>query len=139
MVEGATHEDLKASFQEHLEETEEHLARLEQIGSILGIALTGMTCKAMRGLVEEEAEWMNEDATPAVRDAGLICAAQRVEHYEIASYGTAKCLAETLGHDDIAAILDETLSEEKGADQKLSELAEATVNAEAMETPPPGS
>ena len=93
--------------------------------------MTGHKCKAMEGLVEEGAELISEDADESVRDAGLIGAAQRVEHYEIAGYGTARALAMRLGHEDIADLLSETLEEEKETDAKLTELAESAVNAEA--------
>jgi ferritin-like metal-binding protein YciE len=138
MAKAATHEDLKAGFEEHLEQTKEHVARLERAAKLLDIKLTGHTCKAMQGLVEEGAEMIHEDADSAVRDAGLIGAAQRVEHYEIAGYGTARCLAETLGHDEVAEILEETLEEEKDTDKKLTELAESAINIEAAESPAAG-
>ncbi len=131
MAKAATNEELKAGFEEHLEQTREHVERLDKIGEQLGKKLTGVKCKAMEGLVEEGAGMIDEDAEDSVRDAGLIGAAQRVEHYEIAGYGTARALAEHLGHDDIAEILSETLEEEKETDEKLTELAETAVNAEA--------
>jgi len=131
MAKAATNPDLKAGFEEHLEQTKGHVERLSQIAETLGIKLAGHKCKAMEGLVEEGAELIGEDAEDSVRDAGLIGAAQRVEHYEMAGYGTAKALALKLGHDDVAGILDETLQEEKETDEKLTELAESAVNAEA--------
>ncbi len=133
MAKAATNEDLKAGFEEHLEQTKEHVARLEKIGKILDVALSGHTCQAMKGLVTEGAELIEEDADPSVKDAGLIGAAQRVEHYEMAGYGTARCLAETLGHADVAELLEQTLEEERETDEKLTELAESTINAEAAE------
>ena len=138
MAKAATHEELKAGFEEHLEQTKGHVDRLEKIAEILDIKLGGHTCKAMKGLIEEGSEMIEEDAEDAVRDAGLIGAAQRVEHYEIAGYGTARCLAETLGHNDVAKILEETLEEEKETDQKLTDLAESAINAEASESPSAG-
>lgn len=138
MAKAATNEELKAGFEEHLEQTKEHVARLEEIGKLLDIKLTGHTCKAMKGLIEEGSELIEEDAEDAVRDAGLIGAAQRVEHYEIAGYGTAASIAKTLGHDDVAEILNETLEEEKETDEKLTTLAESSVNAEAAEAPSAG-
>jgi ferritin-like metal-binding protein YciE len=138
MAKAATHEDLKAGFEEHLEQTKGHVERLDEIGEILGLKLTGHTCKAMKGLIAEGGDLIEEDAEPSVRDAGLIGAAQRVEHYEIAGYGTARCLAETLGHDDVAKLLESTLEEEKDTDQKLTELAESAINAEAAESPSAG-
>jgi ferritin-like metal-binding protein YciE len=133
MAKAATNDDLKAGFEEHLEQTKGHVSRLEEIAKILDMKLTGHACKAMKGLIEEGSELIEEDAEDAVRDAGLIGAAQRVEHYEIAGYGTARCLAETLGHDDVAKLLEETLEEEKETDEKLTELAESAINAEAAE------
>ncbi len=138
MAKAATNEDLKSGFEEHLEQTKGHVSRLEEIAKMLDIKLAGHTCKAMKGLIEEGGEMIEEDAEDTVRDAGLIGAAQRVEHYEIAGYGTARCLAETLGHDDVAKILEETLDEEKETDEKLTELAESAINAEASERPSKG-
>ncbi len=131
MARAATNADLKAGFEEHLEQTKGHVERLDQIGEQLGLKLTGHKCKAMEGLIEEGAELIGEDAEDSVRDAGLIGAAQRVEHYEMAGYGTARALAQKLGHDDVADILGETLEEERATDAKLTELAESAVNAEA--------
>ena len=138
MAKAATHEDLKAGFEEHLEQTKTHVERLEEIGEMLEMKLTGHTCEAMKGLVKEGSELISEDAEDAVRDAGLIGAAQRVEHYEIAAYGTARALAKCLGHDEAAEILGETLEEEKETDAKLTELAESAINAEAAESPEAG-
>lgn len=131
MAQAAENEDLRAAFEEHLEQTKTHVERLEEAGEILGKKLTGHTCKAMKGLIEEGADLIAEDAEPHVKDAGLIGAAQRVEHYEIAGYGTARTLAEQLGQDDIAELLEETLEEEKETDERLTELAESNINAEA--------
>jgi len=130
MAKAATNEDLKAGFEEHLEQTKGHVERLEQIAENLGIKLGGQRCKAMEGLIEEGAELISEDAEDGIRDAGLIGAAQRVEHYEIAGYGTARSLAEHLGHEDVAEILAQTLEEEKETDAKLTELAETAITAE---------
>ena len=131
MAKAADHEDLRAAFEEHLEQTEGQVDRLDQISELLGKKLTGHTCKAMKGLIEEGSDLISEDAHPAVKDAGLIGAAQRVEHYEIAGYGTARTLAEHLGHDEIVELLDETLAEEKETDVKLTELAESSINVDA--------
>src|SRR5580765_5252566 len=109
MAKAATNEELKAGFEEHLEQTQGHVERLKQIGEQLDKPLTGHKCKAMEGLVEEGAELIHEDADDSVRDAGLIGAAQRVEHYEIAGYGTARALAQQLGLDEVAELLEETL------------------------------
>ena len=130
MAKAATNEELKAGFEEHLEQTKEHVVRLEQIAETLGKKLAGHKCKAMEGLVEEGSELTSEDAEDPIRDAGLIGAAQRVEHYEIAGYGTAISLARHLGHDDIADILEQTLDEEKETNEKLTELAETAITAE---------
>lgn len=131
MAKAATDQDLRSGFEEHLEQTKTHVERLEKISSELGQSLAGHKCKAMEGLVEEGADLIDEDAEDAVRDAGLIAAAQRVEHYEIAGYGTARAIALQLGHDEIADILEETLDEEKETDQRLTELAESKINEEA--------
>jgi len=133
MAKAASHEELKAAFEEHLEQTEGHVERLDEIAEMLGKKLTGHTCKAMKGLVEEGADLISEDAEANVRDAGLIGAAQRVEHYEIAGYGTARCLAEQLGHSEIADLLEQTLDEEKETDENLTELATSTINADAAD------
>jgi ferritin-like metal-binding protein YciE len=130
MAKAATNEELKAGFEQHLEQTKEHVARLEEIFEELDEKPSGKKCKAMAGLVEEGAETISEDADPAVKDALLIAAAQRVEHYEIAAYGTVKTFAELLGHEDAAKLLDETLQEEVETDEKLTQAAE-TINAEA--------
>ena len=131
MAKAATNADLQAGFEEHLEQTKGHVERLDKIAEQLGVKLTGHKCKAMEGLIEEGSELIEEDADDSVRDAGLIGAAQRVEHYEIAGYGTARALASRLGHKDIAKILTQTLEEEKETDAKLTDLAESTVNEEA--------
>ena len=138
MAKAATNEDLKAGFEEHLEETKGHVQRLEKIGKDLGLTLTGHKCKAMEGLVEEGSDMIHEDAEDTVRDAGLIGAAQRVEHYEMAGYGTARALATCLGHDEAAELLGVTLEEERATDLKLTELAESAINAEAAEAPQAG-
>jgi ferritin-like metal-binding protein YciE len=134
MAKAATHQELKAGFEEHLEETMNHVQRLEEIAEACGFKLGGHKCKAMEGLIEEGAELISEDAEDAVRDAGLIGAAQRVEHYEIAGYGTARALAAVLGYEEAVELLTETLDEEKATDAKLTELAENIVNADAAES-----
>ena len=131
MAKAAHSDDLRAAFEEHLEQTQTQVERLEEAGEILGKKLTGHTCKAMKGLIEEGSDLIDEDAEPTVKDAGLIGAAQRVEHYEIAGYGTARTLAQQLGQDEIAELLEETLDEEKETDEKLTELAESHINADA--------
>jgi ferritin-like metal-binding protein YciE len=133
MVKAATNESLKAGFEDHLEQTRNHVTRLEEAAKTFGCKLTGHRCKAMEGLIAEGGELISEDADDSVRDAGLIGAAQRVEHYEIAGYGTARALAECLGFGDVVRLLNETLDEERAADEKLTELAETTINVEAAE------
>jgi ferritin-like metal-binding protein YciE len=130
MAKAATNEDLKAGFEEHFEQTKGHANRLDEIAEILDKKLTGHKCKAMEGLVEEGSELISEDAEDAIRDAGLIGAARRVEHYEIAGYGTALSIARHLGHEDIADLLEETLEEESETEVKLTELAETALAAE---------
>lgn len=131
MAKAATSEELKAGFEQHLEETQAQVDRLEKVFELIEKSPRAKTCKAMEGLVEEASEIMAEDAEPAVLDAALIAAAQKVEHYEIASYGTLVTWAEQLGLDQAAELLSETLAEEKATDEKLSELAQVEVNQEA--------
>lgn len=129
MAKAASNDELRQGFEEHLEQTKGHVERLNEIAKKIDQKLSGHKCKAMEGLIEEGAELIDEDAEDAVRDAGLIGAAQRVEHYEIAGYGTAIAFAKRLGMDEIAQLLEETMNEEKETDQKLTELAETTVNS----------
>lgn len=133
MAKKASSSSLQQAFLSHLKETEGHVQRLEKIGKALGIKLSGKTCQAMKGLIEEGREVLEEDGEESVLDAALIGAAQRVEHYEMAAYGTARALAETLGHEDAARLLEETLEEEKTADEKLTSIAEDEVLAAAQE------
>src|SRR4051812_14555584 len=123
MAKAATSDELRSAFETHLEETETHVARLEKIGKQLGESLKGKKCKAMEGLIEEGKEKMEEDAEDSLLDLGLIGAAQKVEHYEIAGYGTARTLAEICGENGIAKILQETLDEEGETDKKLTDIA----------------
>jgi ferritin-like metal-binding protein YciE len=123
MAKAATDETLKAGFESHLEETEEHVSRLERALKALGESPRGKTCKAMKGLIEEGKETIEEKAVPDVKDAALIVAAQKIEHYEIAGYGSARTFAELLELDNVVKLLDETLNEEKAADEKLTEAA----------------
>jgi len=129
----ASSPDLKAAFEEHLGQTEGQVNRLEKIFKGLGEKPTGKTCKAMKGLVEEGKEIIEEDGDGSVLDAALIGAAQKVEHYEIASYGTARTFASMLGEDDAMELLQETLDEEAATDKKLTALAESLVNPEASQ------
>ena len=133
MAKKATNPELKEAFESHLEETRNHVERLEEIFSRLGKKPTGKTCKAMKGLIEEGSEMMQEDGPESVLDAGIISAAQKVEHYEISGYGTARTFASILGEDEAEDLLQETLDEEGAADEKLTEIAEGVVNEEAEE------
>ena len=130
MAKTAKSPDLKKGFELHFEQTKGQIARLEQIFDELGESPKGKKCHGMEGLLEEGKELMGEDAEPEVMDAGLISAAQRVEHYEIAAYGTVKTYAELLGMSKAAKLLDETLKEEKDTDQKLTGLA-GKINVQA--------
>jgi ferritin-like metal-binding protein YciE len=133
MAKAASSDELKAAFESHLEETQNQIQRLEQVFEEVGIPLRGKKCEAMAGLVEEGSEMIEMDAEDAVRDAGLIAAAQKVEHYEIASYGTLRTYAELLGFQKAAELLQETLDEEAATDEKLTEIAKSiNVQAEAM-------
>ena len=132
MAKAAMNPDLKASFEEHLAQTKVHVNRLAKIAKQFNKALTGHKCKAMEGLIEESSGLISEDAEASVRDAGLIAAAQRVEHYEISGYGTARALALQMGLVNAAAILATTLQEEKETDERLTELAETAVNVQAQ-------
>jgi ferritin-like metal-binding protein YciE len=132
MAEAAHDPMLKSAFQEHLHETEHQVTRLERIFQMLNQSPTSETCDAMKGLIKEGEKAIDAEAEPEIRDAALIAAAQRVEHYEIAAYGTARSFAERLGRHDVAQILQETLEEEKAADQKLNRLAEQGINDQAI-------
>lgn len=131
MAEKASDSKLKKAFQEHLEETKEHKKRLEEVCSELGIKPSGETCKAMEGLIKEAKSTIKEEADASVMDAALIAEAQRVEHYEIAGYGTVCRYADMLGHEKIKNILGKTLEQEKSADEKLTKIAKS-INKEAL-------
>ena len=131
MAKAAQNEDLKAGFLGHLEETKVHVQRLEQAFALLDEPAKGKTCHAMKGLVEEGAEAIKDNDASPVRDAQLIGAAQRVEHYEIAAYGTVRAFAQKLGETKVARLLDQTIAEEGATDKKLTTLSE-TVNSEAL-------
>lgn len=122
---------LRKGFEKHLAQTERQVTRLEQVFKSIGETARAKTCKAMEGLVEEGSEIIEEDADPEVKDAALIAAAQKVEHYEIATYGTLVTWAKLLDHTKAATLLGQTLEEEKATDEKLSELAESFVNEAA--------
>lgn len=123
MAKAASSEDLKAAFEAHLLETKEHVVRLQQVLSLAESSTRGPKCKGMEGLLEEGQSMIEEEADDEVRDAGLIAAAQKVEHYEIAGYGTVRTYAELLGEEDAVGILQTTLDEESATDEKLTELA----------------
>lgn len=131
MAKAASSEELRIAFEDHLQETENQVQRLETIFQQLDTNPRGKKCKAMTGLIEEGKEMMEAEGEDAVKDAALIAAAQRVEHYEIAGYGTVRTYAQLLGFDEAAELLQETLNEEAAADQKLSGLAK-NINAMAQ-------
>lgn len=133
MAKNATSDELIFALEDHLAVTETQVERLEQVFEMLGEKATAKKCEAMAGLIKESEEIMEETEEGVVRDAGIISAAQKVEHYEIASYGTLVAFANTLGESEVAELLEETLSEEKEADQTLSEIAETFINLEAAE------
>lgn len=132
MAKAATSPDLKNAFESHLKETEGHIKRLEQVFEGLGKKPTRKTCAAMKGLVEEGSEVIEEDMDPEVKDAALIGAAQRVEHYEMAGYGTVRTFAHQLGHHDLEQILQQTLDEEGATDEKLTGIA-SKINIKAIQ------
>ena len=131
LAKNAQSPDLQRAFQEHLKQTEVHVERIERIFSDLDGSPRGKKCVGMEGLVEEGNELLKEKTEPEVLDAGLIAAAQKVEHYEIASYGTARAWAERLGYNQAARLLQQTLDEESTANEKLTRIAESHVNMEA--------
>lgn len=133
MAKAATNPHLKDAFEQHLRQTETHVERLEQVFKLLGVPTHGKTCDGMAGLIKEGSKLMEEEAEPEVLDAALISAAQKVEHYEIASYGCLCTYAEMLGYDQAHDLLGDTLDEEETTDQKLTELAESIINPQAVE------
>jgi ferritin-like metal-binding protein YciE len=133
MAKASTSEDLRAGFEEHLEQTKEHVVRLEKIFKALGESPNGKKCKGMEGLIKEGGELIEEDPAPEELDAGLISAAQRVEHYEMAGYGCVGAYAKLLGDDQALSLLRQTLEEEKETDKKLTQLA-GHINVEAAES-----
>jgi ferritin-like metal-binding protein YciE len=138
MARMATSPTLSSALREHLEETRGHVSRLEQALESLGLRASSKKCVGMQGLIEDGEETIDEAEDGPVRDAALIGAAQRTEHYEMAGYGTARTFATLLGHAGIASVLETTLNEEKAADAKLTTIAEAMVNPEAAAEPPAG-
>jgi len=132
MVKAAKNDKLAAGFEEHLEQTREHAARLERLLANHKKSTRGARCRGMEGIIAEGSEMIEEEADPEVKDAGLISAAQRVEHYEIAGYGTARTYAEMLGDKEGAKLLQTTLGEEEETDQKLTKLAKSSINVAAI-------
>jgi ferritin-like metal-binding protein YciE len=131
MAEHASSPDLRAAFQEHLEQTRHQVQRLEQIFDALGESPKGMKCKGLEGIIDEGEDMMDKDSPAAVGDAALISSAQKVEHYEISAYGSARTFARRLGFEDHVRLLQETLEEEAATDKKLTMLAESYINEEA--------
>jgi ferritin-like metal-binding protein YciE len=132
MAKAASTPDLKEAFESHLEETKEHVQRLTKVFGAFKAPVKGKTCKAMKGLIQEGAEIIEEEDASTARDAALIAAAQKVEHYEIASYGCLATWAKLLGNKNALNLLKETISQEKAADEKLTEIAESSINEEAL-------
>jgi ferritin-like metal-binding protein YciE len=133
MEKAAKSAQLKQGFRTHLRDSENHISRLEQVFSMMGKKAARKKCKGMAGLIKEGDELMKEDADPDVTDAGLISAAQKVEHYEMAAYGALRTWAKMMGHRDAARLLQQTLDEEGDTDKKLTAMAENTINERAME------
>jgi ferritin-like metal-binding protein YciE len=132
MAKAASNEKLRAGFEEHLEQTQNHLKRLERVAELCKFDVKGSTCEAMEGLVAEGEEVIKSKAEESIKDAALVSAAQRVEHYEMAAYGTVRNFAQRLGMDECAKLLEETLNEEKETDSKLNKLAVSHINEAAL-------
>jgi ferritin-like metal-binding protein YciE len=132
MARGAQAEEVKAAFQKHKDETQGHVERLQQVFEMIGKRAQGKTCPAIDGIIEEGEEMMDEFKGQPALDAALVAAAQSVEHYEIARYGTLRRWAETLGMSDAAKLLGQTLDEESATDEALSQIAESSVNQAAL-------
>src|SRR6266705_5189279 len=132
MAKNASSDELRQAFEDHLEATKEHVERLEQVFKDLDEKPKGKTCQGMKGLVEEGSEMVEQNGEESVLDAGIIAGAQKIEHYEIATYGTLRTWANLLGQDDTAELLQQTLDEEGDTDKRLNELAEDIVNPEAL-------
>jgi ferritin-like metal-binding protein YciE len=133
MAKAAEHQELRRAFQEHEQMTRDQVRRLDMIADDLGVDLKGHKCKGIEGIIKEGEELISADVEADVLDAGLIGAAQRVEHYEIAGYGTARTFARRLGHGRVASLLQETLDEEGNTDQRLTSIAESMVNPDAAQ------
>ncbi len=132
MARAASTPALQEAITAHLEETRGHVERLQQVAEKLGCKLTGHKCKAMEGLIEEGSEIMEAEGPKAILDAGLVAGAQRVEHYEMAAYGTARTMAELLGEQEVVDLLQQTLDEEKAADEKLTQVVEQEIYPQAQ-------
>jgi ferritin-like metal-binding protein YciE len=133
MIDAASHSDLKDALEEHRGQTEGHVQRLEQTFEEAEVPARASKCEGIRGILQEGQELLHDAAEPSVRDAGIIAAAQRVEHYEIAGYGTVRTYAEHLGMHDAVELLQQTLDEEKEADRHLTEIAEDAINVDAAD------
>lgn len=133
MAKGAGSEELRNALTEHLEQTKNHVTRLEEACRIMNITPKGKTCHAMKGLIEEGSEILEEDGSPAAKDAAMIAAAQKVEHYEISAYGSMRTFADVLGETRLAELLNETLQEESQADKLLTQIAETGLNEDAAD------
>ena len=133
MIKAATNPELQAAFEEHLQQTEGQIERLERVFELLGVPAKGKKCEGMAGIIAEGQKAVEENSTSDVLDAALIAAAQKVEHYEIASYGCVATYAELLGYDQVHELLGQNLDEEERTDEKLSELAESVINLEAAD------
>jgi len=131
MIEAASSPKLRQAFEKHLDQTKGHVERLDKVAEILDFKIDGEHCPGMEGLLKEGEKTMKKEAEPAVMDAGLIAAAQRVEHYEIAAYGTAFSYSELMEHAEVSSLLEKTLDEEKETDELLTEIAEDEVNEKA--------
>ena len=132
MMEAATSQELKDAFEQHLDQTKQHVERLKQVADTLGIKPTGEKCKGMEGLIKEAQDLIQEHDKGDALDAALIAAVQRLEHYEIAGYGSACQFAETLGNSEVKETLGQTLDEAEKTDKKLTDIAQSTINKEAM-------
>jgi ferritin-like metal-binding protein YciE len=133
MAKRASSSALRNAIESHLQQTESNVQRLQQIGEILDCKLTGQKCAAMKGLIQEGSEMVKADGDDVIIDAGIIAAAQRVEHYEIAAYGAARKMGELLGHQKVVDLLEQTLQEEKAADKKLTEVVEQDIYPQAVD------
>lgn len=131
VMESTKNAELRSIFADHLEVTKKQKKRLEEVAGMMNISPSGMSCEAMKGLINETSSFIKEDASSEVMDAGLIADAQKVEHYEISAYGTAITYAENLGMTEVADILKQTIDEEKSADEKLNQIAKSKINEKA--------